>query len=734
MVTKRAGNRWAVNATYYYSGGSLQSTNTPQELIDNPILNPITGLPAEGSDRTDSVHDFGFNVGGPVVKDKLFLWGAYHNYFTNVFNIHDELKKTLLTDYNAKINVNWNTANESQVGYFLGLKYVGARLAFGTNVQSPESIWVQDTKPDGGMWSAQHTWIPNDQFLLTARYGYIGNGWSLIPPGGKDVPMIYLAAIPYWESTLWYLEIEHPCHNVTADINYFNEELLGADHEFKFGFEYKNSSFRTFSSYGNGVMITDFYQTTPGGPLTQGYFLAQHYVDGRMNMNRASFYVTDTVRKDRLTLNLGFRFDHQTGKNGPSSVPGIPGFEQDVGPLVYEGGDPGITFNNVSPRLGATFDLTGDGKTVLRANFARYYDAYDPNYFVASSNPTYVYNGAFYDYVNKNGDRIISPDEITGGPYYFGGLTRGAFDLEAFLASRHYADDLSNPWTNEVLVGFERELTSSLTISAIYTYRKYGNLLAKGIPFGITTSDFVPAGNYSETNILGDFNVPYFTLGIQQDGSTLTANIKDMNQTYNGIDFLVRKRMSQNFMLNAALTLQRQKAHTDGNDSLGFVSTGIVAFDPTNLPFVNDKSYAYSEGNRGRVNLFGAWNLRVAGVYQLPWNLATSAYLRYQQGYPYILFARVEDPNLRSFYGPRHNILVEPIGSRRLDNVFTVDLQIQKIFDLNPGRISLILDVFNVTNANTVVSRNNALGTESLNQIGEVLSPRAARLGITFSF
>ena len=72
--------------------------------------------------------------------------------------------------------------------------------------------------------------------------------------------------------------------------------------------------------------------------------------------------------------------------------------------LDFPGNDPGIVFNNWSPRLGATYDLTGDGKTVIRGNFARYYDTYNPA-FSDILNPTFVYNGAIFTYTNLNGDR-----------------------------------------------------------------------------------------------------------------------------------------------------------------------------------------------------------------------------------------------------------------------------------------------------------------------------------------
>lgn len=734
IVTRRAGNKWAGNASYFYSGEDLQWTNTPQELIDNPIINPVTGLPAQGSDRINSVHDFGFNLGGPILKDRFFAWGSYRKYFSNLYDVQDMPKDTTkLSAYNAKFNLNWNSTNESLLGYFLNLKHIDNRPAIGSTIQAPETLWEQTSDPGGGLWNFQHTWIPNDDFLLTGRYGYHGGGFALIPHGGKDVPIIYLSAIPRYENTIWYVgPIERPSHNITVDTNYFKEDFLRADHEFKFGFEYANTSFHTFSSYGNGVLITDYYQTVPGGPLIAGSLVAQHYVNGEMSTDRASFYVADTVRMDRLTLNLALRFDYQTGKNEPTSVPGVPGFEQDVGPFSYSGGDPGIASSDFSPRLGVTYALTNDGKTVVRGNFARYYAAFDPN-FVSFSNPTFVYNGAFYDFTNKNGDRVITPDEITGGPDYYGGLNGGNFDPQAFQASRHYDPDLSNPWTNEFLLSFERELIQGLTTSVTYTHRKYGNFLAGNLPFGVSTSDFVPAGNFTQNSLLGNFSVPYFTLGFQPEDAALITNIKDLQQTYNGIDIVVQKRMSNNLFVNAAMTFQNQVGHYYGGDSLGFATTGVVPFDPTNLPFLNNKPYAYGD-LRGRLNFFTNWSFKTSAIYQFPMGFAASAYLRYQQGYPYILFGRVEDPNLRQWNWQRHNILVEPIGSRRMDNIFTIDLQFEKIIELKEGNLSLMLAIFNVTNENTVLSRNNIVDSESLNQIDSVLSPRAARIGILYSF
>ena len=79
-----------------------------------------------------------------------------------------------------------------------------------------------------GIWTGQGTWIPNDQTIVTGRYGYIGLSFGLIPEGGKDIPMIYLASIPLYEDTCFYVSpIDRPSHDFNADANYYIENVFG---------------------------------------------------------------------------------------------------------------------------------------------------------------------------------------------------------------------------------------------------------------------------------------------------------------------------------------------------------------------------------------------------------------------------------------------------------------------------------------------------------------------------
>ena len=83
-----------------------------------------------------------------------------------------------------------------------------------------------------------------------------------------------------------------------------------------------------------------------------------------------SGYLSDTFAKDRLTVNLGLRYDHQTSGNLPTSATGHPLIPNSLPSLDFDGGGTGASWDNISPRIGFTYALNESRKTVLRANYA----------------------------------------------------------------------------------------------------------------------------------------------------------------------------------------------------------------------------------------------------------------------------------------------------------------------------------------------------------------------------
>src|SRR5262245_990541 len=96
----------------------------------------------------------------------------------------------------------------------------------------------------------------------------------------------------------------------------------------------------------------------------------------------------------------------------------------------------------------------------------------------------------------------------------------------------------------------------------------------------------------------------------------------------------------------------------------------------------------------------------------------------------------ISDPGLFSALNTgTSRFLVEPFGSRRFENIFTLDLQVEKAVDFGQyGRLNLSANFFNVTNSNTVIRRQRDVNASSLNAITELISPMAVRLGVRYSF
>jgi hypothetical protein len=746
IVTKRGGNRWEANVSGYYVNEDLQSTNTPDEL---------EAIGVERSNRIDQVYEYGFDIGGPIIKDSLFAWGAYRKNQIDLFTRTGLSDKTELKNLNFKMNANINSSNEIQGAYWDSGKEKQGR-GFDIANQDAETLWNQGSP--GNVFepyvSVQHTWIPNDSTILTSRYGHIGISFALAPAGGADTPMIYMSAIPRWEDTAGDFFSDRVSHSVNADLNWFKENWAGGDHEFKFGFEWSNHDINSFYSYGNGIFIIDYYQTVRKGPLTTGYIAPTYFVDGFTKYNLFSTYASDTYRKDRLTLNLGLRFDWANGQNDPATIPGVTGFESLLGPINFTGNDGSPSLSSISPRLGATYDLTGDGKTILRGNYARYYSGYGPG-FDTYSNPTFTTIGAGFIYVNSNGDRNITQDELVDGPFPFGGLTDDfQFNQAAFEAIKGYDSDLESTPIDEFIIGFEREVVKDLSIGANWTYRKYDGTISAIPTLGpggrqLTTEDFVPQTPIVVNIPQGTFTIPYAVLGFTHDGSSILTNVEGYSQTYNGVDFVARKRMSNNFLVQSSLTLQRQEASYDNDGESFWIVTGDglgAAFnvygDPISVPDKQDgEPYAFASGGSGKTGVYPypEWTFRVSGVYQWPWDISTGAFVRYVQGYPQPLFATITDSTLANFYGRSGRaLLVSPIGTQRYDNIFTLDLNVRKTFEIGAaGRITASLDIFNITNSNDIVQVERRTTVSSFNTargIQENLSPRAFRLGARYSF
>lgn len=267
-----------------------------------------------------------------------------------------------------------------------------------------------------------------------------------------------------------------------------------------------------------------------------------------------------------------------------------------------------------------------------------------------------------------------------------------------------------------------------------------------GVPPGLTQDNYPLQGTIELHTTIGDFVVPLYRLeNFIDQGTEILRNNRTFTQTYDSLDLMLEKAMAQKFFFSGRLVLQRQRAHHLSKEfpPWHFFPLNYFFMDPQwNYSFRENKLYGFLAKGPG-TSEFPApeWQLKFGGSYRLPWRMGLGAFLRYQQGRPFTL-----NGNCIGCYTFPFAVFfnVEPLGKRTLDNVFTLDLKVDKEIRLRSSRsLDLILEIMNATNSNPILQRGGGLGrvenfvykpNPNLNRAFQYLSPRVLRLGLRYSF
>jgi hypothetical protein len=127
---------------------------------------------------------------------------------------------------------------------------------------------------------------------------------------------------------------------------------------------------------------------------------------------------------------------------------------------------------------------------------------------------------------------------------------------------------------------------------------------------------------------------------------------------------------------------------------------------------------------------FTTWTAKAFGTFEGPWRTRVTPVLRHQSGQP---FGRTQTTDSGQLSYGTVTILMERVGTRRLDNITLVDLRIERSTQLKSGRVSAFFDVFNLLNANPAQNVIWSSGTAFLHPI-TIVPPRIARAGLSFAW
>ncbi len=702
FVTRRGGNQWRGSSRLYFTAGELQALT-----VGDPESGKLTGnysedelFPGYVGNSIDDIEDWGAEVGGPGVRDRLFVWGALGKQNIETF-VGTTPDNTRLTNWHAKINAH---VGERTVASFTFVSSRKDKDGVGASVRRPQET-TQDQRGLSSIYTAKVQHAFDDNNYLEATLNRTVTGFSREPRGGRDIQASLDLSTGVWGGSYTFSATNGVSTNARLDGNSYRPGV-SVDHEIRYGYSFRDRDRHAEVGYPQGA-IAAYYR---GQPVQA--WLTSDGVDN-YRQRRQSFYLGDTISAGRTTIHAGLRFDHQTSTSLPSAVP-ASAFRPETFPgASFPGFDSGFAWDSLSPRAGLTYDLTGDGSTMLRLSAARYYS----QMFEAEMHSTNTTRQREMDFEwnDANGNGSVDANE-TGDLVW---ISPGWDPADPDAPSPNVILPTSAPHTSEVLAGIERGIGSSLAVGGSVIYRRHGNYTWEP-----RAGEDDPAFWRQATQDVAGYGVltVYEPVGPRAN-YTIYQQRAGYGTSYGGVELTVRKRFADRWMANASFDYGQTTAHFDGPGSYT---------DPTNLRRLDDRPYAYDYGSRFASWGSSSWYLKGSGRYEVSTGLSLAAFFHVRQGY---VTPRSVRSNRRANGASQVDVLIEDFGDSRLPTYWNLDLRAEKIVEVaRASRLHLILDAFNVTNNDVILGRESRVNSPYYGRATQVLQGRTVRLGLRLVF
>jgi hypothetical protein len=723
MTLKSGSNTPRGSARVYFENESMQSKNLPDEL--KSTIGAATG--GKGN-RTQQYSDMGFEVGGPVLKDHAWAWGSIGKTDVRLLTLANTPDKTLLKDYSFKGTGQFNNDIRGNFTYYRGAKLKYGRSASPT--RPPET-----TVDQGGptqVYKGEGNIVVGRDLFVTANISHVAGGFFLTPEGGLDTPRYVDDGGVNHGSFQKYIT-DRPVDAFQADGNFFRGK-----HEIKFGYGWRKADVDSSSIVaGKNAVITYWlgYPDIEADVLAWGHTTSTGAVYQNM-------YVGDTWTADRLTANLGVRFDQQSASVNGFTQPGNPVLPSLLPDLTSKDAKDVVTWNSFVPRIGVTYAIDDARKTLARASYAMF--ASQMNATAASFMSVTGYRGVYlYNLVDTNGNKVADPAEIQAAiaPGLQTLVEQGLANYSGFDLNNPgnvgtpsaTVGDYKTPLTYEFQVGIDRELMPQFAISGTYTYRKFTNFILNDL--GLTANDYQQNGTFTgSSTATGSYSVPYFgaipSLIPSNRAATSYHTRQDYYHQYQGFELSAVKRMSNHWMARFGFSTSSNTEHWTS-------PKGQTNPTPTlTNPNVNGGEVIYASAGSGKSSIYTVlpkFQYIATALYQAPFGINLGTNINIRQGYamPYNYNPVATGDQLGS---NKTLLLTGDVTKFRLPTVSEVDVRVGKEFRVSKTRFNVDFDIFNLLNSATILGRQYNMRLTTANTVQEIQNPRIARIGLRFNF
>ncbi len=767
IVTKRGTNDWEFTASSVWTPSSLAAHGKNVVSRSGTAGERDYYLAYRSDDFSDEL-SYSLSGGGAIIEDKLFIYSLVEGKRdTSETFTADRSQTSKNTSPNALLKLDWYL-NDNHIVEFTGIRnveetdyqifenpddayYTGAHGTYRTGYTE---------RSGGNILIGKYTGHINEDLTIGAMLGQLKTDADYVTPDplpGNECPLVDV----YDQSTDDIIDVG--CWN---EINVrtlgfgpdtderralrLDGEWTLDNHVLRFGYDSETfTSNRAGLSYSGGVFYriytpVDFDDSWNGEDVPANAHIyrkrTRNSPSGKYEVKNTAFYIEDSFQvTDDLMLYAGLRNESFDNLNGD-----------------------GVSFvdakNMLAPRLGFAWDVDSDGRSKLFANAGRYFIPIAANTNVRASNWQYVtteyylFDGAVdpvtrapVNVGTKLGDTLTSGRNTSPDP-----ATVASADLEPMLQ-------------DEIIIGYQRELTDNWTGGVKYIAREVKN----GVDDYCGRQAFI---DFAEDQGYSDFDADTLAtciivnpgrdlvmdMDVAADGVLKRVTVPnsylqldEYKRTYQALEFFFERGQQDGWFLQGSYVLAKSKGNSEGlvNSWLESKSPGLT----------NDFDHkVYVDGTDGYLSNDRRHTFKLFGGYEVTDEIELSANLLVQSGRPQSCFGyapfAVDDPEYEVFERYAASTLycrnaegqqvLMPRGSfGRTPWTHNIDAGLS--YEPNWAKDLLMqVKIFNLLNVQQITERNEAgdLSLEDEGQNPDFLNdvnyqtPRYVRFSVRYSF